>query len=213
MNREINHQATAATKARYDRIAPIYNLMESIMERFAFDNWRKLLWAQVKGALILEVGVGTGKNMPYWPPQTKITAIDLSAKMLQKAKLKASREGVRADLRQMDVQALDFSNDRFDSVVASFVFCSVPDPVRGFKELKRVTKPEGKIHLLEHLRPEGFWRGKLFDLINPVTVRLFGFNINRRTLDNIRKADLEIENVKDLDRNGIFKLITAVKSN
>jgi phosphatidylethanolamine/phosphatidyl-N-methylethanolamine N-methyltransferase len=199
-------RATARTRARYDRIAPVYDLMEGLMERSA-RRWRRLLWAQVEGDSILEVGVGTGKNMPYYPKGPKITAIDLSTKMLQRARRRAEREKIAIELRQMDAQALDFPDKSFDTVVASFVFCSVPDPVLGLRELGRVAK--GKVLLLEHMRPANPWLGKVFDLLNPLVARLFGFNINRRTLENIRKAGLEIERVQNLDRLGIFKLIAA----
>lgn len=206
MTMEPDVRATAKTAACYDRIAAIYDLMETLMERIA-KGWRRLLWAQAEGERILEVGVGTGKNMPYYPKDLKITAIDLSAKMLRRARRRAEREGVELELLQMDAQALDFPDKSFDTMVASFVFCSVPDPVRGLRELGRVAKQ--KILLLEHMRPENPWLGKLFDLFNPLIVCLFGFNINRRTLENIRRAGLEIEGAQDLDKMGIVKLIVA----
>jgi len=205
---QVDLQATAKTAARYDRIAPIYDLMEVLMERTA-KGWRELLWAQAEGERILEVGVGTGKNMPYYPKGPKITAIDLSTRMLQRARRRAEREGVEVELLQVDAQALDFPDKSFDTVVATFVFCSVPDPVLGLRELGRVTKREGRILLLEHMRPENRGLGRLFDLFNPLVVRLFGFNINRRTLENVRRAGLEIETIRDLSKGGIVKLIMA----
>lgn len=201
-------QATAKTQARYDRSAPIYDLMEGLMERSA-RKWRRLLWAQVEGERVLEVGVGTGKNMPYYPARARVTAIDLSVNMFQRARRWVEREKVEVELRQMDAQALNFPDQSFDTVVASFVFCSVPDPLLGMEELGRVTKSGGKILLLEHMRPENPWLGSLFDLFNPLVVRLFGFNINRRTLANIERAGLKIERVQNMDKMGIVKLIVA----
>ncbi|MCR4403789.1 MAG: methyltransferase domain-containing protein [Candidatus Acetothermia bacterium] len=201
-------QATARTQARYDRLAPVYDLMGALMERTA-QKWRRLLWEEVEGESILEVGGGTGKNMPFYPKGPRITAIDLSERMLQRARRRAARLGLEVELRQMDVQALDFPDKSFDIVVATFVFCSVPDPVLGLRELGRVVKPRGKILLLEHIRPECPWLGRLFDLLNPLVVRLFGFNINRRTLLSLAEAGLKLDFVKDLDRLGIFKLIGA----
>ena len=208
MTTEPEAEATTRVQKRYDRIAPVYDLMEALMERTA-RKWRRLLWAQAEGEKILEVGVGTGKNMPYYPKGRKLTAIDLSAKMLRRARRRAERLGIAVDLRQMDVQALDLPAKSFETVVASFVFCSVPDPIRGLRELGRVTSSKGKILLLEHMRPENRWLGRLFDLFNPLVVRLFGFNINRRTLENIERAGLEIESAQDLDSIGIVKLIVA----
>lgn len=204
--REINSPATARAKARYDRIAPIYDFMQGVVERLVFRKLRRLLWQDTTGENLLEVGVGTGKNIKYYPPQAQVTAVDFSQRMLKKARRRAEATHRAVDLRKMDIQALDFSDAAFDTVVASFVFCSVPDPVLGLQELSRVTKPNGRILLLEHMRPESRLIGRLFDLINPVLVRLLGFNINRRTVDNIRSAGLGIEVNRKLDPSGIMRL-------
>ena len=113
------------------------------------------------------------------------------------------------DLRQMDAQKLDFPADSFDTVVATFVFCSVPDPVIGLRELGRVCKPHGEIRLIEHMRARSEALGVLMDAANPLVVRTMGPNINRRTVENVTKAGLEIERVEDLSVQGIFKLIVA----
>ena len=98
----------------------------------------------------------------------------------------------------MDVQALDFPDKTFDTVFAAFVFCSVPDPILGLKELHRVCKPNGRLLLLEHMRPENPLLGIFFDLLNPLILRMMGANINRRTIDNIHSAGWKIETVRDL---------------
>ncbi len=92
----------------------------------------------------------------------------------------------------MDVQHLEFPDQVFDTVFATFVFCSVPDPVLGLKELRRVCKPDGRLLLLEHMRPGNPLLGTLFDLLNPLVVRMMGANINRRTVENIRRAGWQI---------------------
>jgi len=207
MNKTIDGRTTARTKARYNRIAPVYDLLGSIMERLVFRKLRRGLWEQVSGDRMLEVGVGTGKNIPYYPEHSRVVAVDLSEKMLKRAKKRAKREGSEVELHHMDVQALSFEDNSFDTAAGSFVFCSVPDPILGLRELARVTSPKGKIILLEHMRPEWTWLGWLFDLINPLVVRLFGFNINRRTLDNVREADLKIKAAIDLSAAGIVKLL------
>ena len=203
-------KATETARRRYDRIAPVYDLMESAMEGFGYGKWRKLVWSRVEGADILEVGVGTGKNFPYYPATAEITAIDFSERMLQRAKDKAAAQQVRVDLKQMDVQNLEYADNMFDTVVASFVFCSVPDPVRGLKEIERVCKPAGKVVLLEHVLSANRILGWLMNLVNPLVVRMMGANINRRTVDNVAKSGLIVEQVTDLGA-GIFKLIEARK--
>lgn len=179
-------------RKRYNRLAFIYNFLEAPLEYFRFASWRKKLGDRIVGSRVLEVGVGTGKNLPYYLREIEITAIDFSPGMLKRARNKASAEDVRVALIEMDVQQLDFPDNYFDTVFATFVFCSVPDPVAGLKELKRVCKPEGKLLLLEHMRPGNVILGFVFDVLNPFVVRMMGANINRRTLENILKAGWKI---------------------
>ncbi len=200
--------ATAITRARYQRLAPLYDVMEWMAER-QHQPWRLKLWSLVRGPKVLEVGVGTGKNLPYYPPGLEITAIDLTPGMLVRAQKRAAALNVPVDLRLGDVQSLDFPTAHFDSGIATFVFCSVPDPVLGLAELRRVVKSGGQVLLLEHMRPADPKISHILDYLNPVVVRLMGANINRPTLTNIQKAGLIIERVESLDRLGIFKLIEA----
>jgi len=164
----------------------------------------------VEGTRILEVGVGTGKNLQYYPAGAEMTAIDLSEKMLERAKRKASVQKLEVHLQQMDVQKLEFADKSFDTVVASFVFCSVSDPVRGLMEVKRVCKEGGKVVLMEHMRSPNRILNMFMDFVNLVSVRIMGENVNRRTVDNVRKSGLEVEQVTDLGL-GIFQLIEARK--
>jgi ubiquinone/menaquinone biosynthesis C-methylase UbiE len=195
------HEAKSITdliRKRYDRLAPFYDLLEAPVERFRFSSWRKRLKGRVIGKRALEVGVGTGKNLSYYPSNVKITAIDVSPRMLDRAQKRAQALGMNVDLKPMDAQALQFPDGSFDTVFATFVFCSVPDPVLGLKELRRVCKSGGRLLLLEHMRPVNPFLGLLFDALNPLVVRLTGANINRKTIDNINSAGWTVESVRDL---------------
>jgi len=180
------------TRKRYNRLAFFYDFLEFPLEWFRFATWRLRLRDRLAGNKALEVGVGTGKNLLYYPKGVKVTAIDLSPRMLERAQNRASILGTAVDLQEMDVQQLTFSDNSFDTVFATFVFCSVPDPVQGLRELKRVCKPGGRLLLLEHMRPGNPALGLLFDILNPIVVRMMGANINRRTMENLCMAGWKI---------------------
>lgn len=179
------------------------------MSERRYRPWRQKLWSFVRGPRVLEVGVGTGKNMPFWPHDVDMTAIDLTPGMIEHAQRRAHALNLRADIRLGDVQALDFQDATFDTVVATFVFCSVPDPVLGLRELKRVVNPGGQMILLEHMRSPNAAIGRVMDVLNPLVVRIMGGNINRRTIENVQRAGWTIERAEDLGMGGIFKLIIA----
>lgn len=202
--------ATETTKSRYDRLAPFFDSVEYIMERLVLGNLRKLIWQKVSGKNILEAGVGTGKNFPYYPEDCTITAIDFSSGMLARAEQKKRQKKLSVDLQIQDVQALDFPDNSFDTVLATFLFCSVPLPVKGLKELQRVCKPGGQILLLEHVLSDNPILAALMNSLNPLMVRLVGANINRRTVKSVRSIGLSSVHVDSVS-TGIVKLIAAKK--
>lgn len=191
-------QATETTRRRYDRLSRTYDLMEWAVERRAFEGYRRRLWPLVEGGRILEVGVGTGKNIPYYPPEAEVTAIDLSPGMLAKARRAAAALGSSVDLREMDVQELDFPDGAFDTVLTTFVFCSVPDPVLGLREIRRVLRPEGRLLMLEHVLSANPTLSRVMQLANPMVLRMMGANIHRRTRKNIEAAGFFIDEETDL---------------
>lgn len=199
---------TERARRSYDRIAPLYDLMEWLPER-RYRGWRARLWSEVRGPRVLEVGVGTGRNLPFHPSGLRVTAIDLSPKMLSHARDRARELGTDIDLREGDVEALEFEDGSFDEVVATFVFCSVPDPLVGLREVRRVLKPHGRLLLLEHVRARNAILGRAMDLANPISVRTTGVNINRRTVETVAQAGFELERVEDVGLRGVFELIVA----
>jgi ubiquinone/menaquinone biosynthesis C-methylase UbiE len=145
----VNKQ-TKKIRRRYSRIAPVYDFMEKPLEGM-FSRWRQDLMKQVNGK-VLEIGVGTGKNLEYYPADVEVTAIDFSPRMIEKAREKTTKINHKINLHVMDTQDLKFPDNSFDTIVTSCVFCSVPDPVKGLKEIRRVCKPGGKVVMLEHVR-------------------------------------------------------------
>jgi ubiquinone/menaquinone biosynthesis C-methylase UbiE len=174
----------------YDRIAPFYDWYEAPMDRFGGRDRRARGVGGAHGK-VLEVGVGTGRNLDLYP---------------EGARKRAATLGRPVELRWADVEALPFEDRAFDAVTATCVFCSVEDPVQGLREIRRVVRQNGEVRLLEHVRPRNPVLGKVFDWLSPLTRRLFGPEINRRTEENVRKAGLEIVEVK---RDGIWREMVA----
>jgi len=207
----INPSETKHTRQRYNLIAPFYDVMEGGVERRRYRSWRRRLWQEVQGPTVLELGVGTGKNMPYYPDHIELVGIDLSQKMLARARKRAARLSKAVTLRLMDAQQLEFSDETFDEVVATFVFCSVPDPVLGLSEALRVTKPGGRLLLIEHMLAESPPLARLMTWIDGTFHWLSGVHIARRTVDNVRAAGWQIESVTPLSFASIFRMIIARK--
>jgi len=185
-------EVTRRLVRRWNRQARLYDRLTAPMERMlGLVRGRAWVFERVAKGRVLEVGAGTGKNLPYYPERALVVASDLSPGMLARAVEKAGDRSRAVRFVVTDAEDLAFRDGSFDTVLATCVFCTVPDPVRGLREARRVLKDGGEVVLLEHMRPKGFL-GKLFDLLDPIASRLMGPHINRRTLDNIRRAGLVV---------------------
>ncbi len=202
----VDEAQTATVRAHYDRIARLYDRLEVRLETSTYAQWRKRVWTKVHGPRVLEIGVGTGKNLPYYPANVHVTAIDVSSQMLERARSRAAGMETAVDLRQMDAQRLAFPDNTFDTVIATFVLGSVPDPVLALREAARVTKRDGQILLLEYARPPGLL-GTVADLLNPLVFLVYGANINRRTVANARRAGLTIEDVETFWKGLVQRIV------
>ena len=205
-------QQTEFTRKRYNTVSTIYDLIEWPVEQLWYKKWRRELWQQIHGPKVLEIGVGTGKNIPHYSENIELTGIDLSPGMLKRAqKLLPKYMHDSITLREMDAQQMDFSDGSFNEVVATFVFCSVPDPVAGLREALRVTKPGGQLHLLEHMKPRQPFLAKVMEKLDAPIHYVSGVHIARETVANVEKAGWDIDNIRDLTATGIFKKIEATK--
>ena len=176
---------------KFDKIAGSYNLVDHIIP----TKWRQKATALVYGR-VLEAGIGTGLNIPFYTENcTEIVGIDVSPRMLEQAKEKAAHSAVSIKLEIMDVQNLSLPSASFDCVVATFVFCSVPDPCQGLRECYRVLKPGGRLILLEHMDSENKLAHGLLDLLDPITVRRLGDHLTRRTVDSVLSAGFHAKSV------------------
>ncbi|MDE2362003.1 MAG: class I SAM-dependent methyltransferase [Hyphomicrobiales bacterium] len=141
---------TAARKT-YDRIAPIYDILDSPYEL----TWKRRLRARVFQGLagdVLDAGAGTGCNIVAYPPSARVTAVDASGAMLAQARARAARLRRDVEFRRMDLAKLDLPNERFDAVVATFVFMCIPENAQlaALAELARVCRMNGEIRLVDY---------------------------------------------------------------
>ncbi len=180
------------TSEKYDLVARCYDVLEAPMELFLFNSLRRQAAAMARGKT-LEIGVGTGKNLPYYPDEVDLDAIDFSPEMIKAARIKLATLGrPTTRLRLMDVQHLDYPDNFFDTVLSTFVFCTVPDPVQGLREAYRVLAPGGRGIFLEHMHSRHLLLNLLLGLMNLVTLPLLGTSMLRPTQKTIAKAGFHV---------------------
>jgi len=194
----------------YDKQADSYDVWNSMMERI-FSKGRKI-FARLKGE-ILEVGAGTGLNLPYYGSLAQVTVLDWSPRMLFLAKLRARNLNLKFIKSFVigDIQELNknFSEASFDYITSTCTFCSVPDPIRGLKELSKLLKPSGRLVQIEHgisyFKPINLILG-LFDTL---MAKWRGFHLTRNIILNLEKSGFKVLYEIPLDRFGIVRFIVS----
>ena len=163
------------------------------------------------GDRVLEVGVGTGINVDLYPADCAVTGIDLSSSMLEKARERVARKGVRnVRLLQMDAANLKFADDSFDIVYAPYVISVVPDPVAVTREMRRVCRPGGRIVILNHFRSRNPLMARIERMISPLTVHI-GFKSDLDLPAFLAQAELKPLSIQKVNVPRIWSLVTCVK--
>ena len=195
-------------RRKYARVARWYELLEKPLDRF-FCPLRKEALSFARGK-VLEIGIGTGKTLKYYPRNVELYAVDGTPEMLKIAEEKAEKLGITAKFSVMEAENLKLSSESFDTVVSSFVFCTVENPKKAMKEIRRVLKPDGRAIFIEHTRSDS----KLINLFFLLPMKLIlypilGDDTLRNTHELIREFfDVELE---ESYYKGIVRLIVARK--
>lgn len=201
--------ANERTRRLWDRYAPRYDRQIRVSERLLFPDGRAWACSQASGD-VLEVAVGTGLNLPYYPEGIAFTGIDLSPAMLAIARDRARALGVAADLREASADALPFADPSFDTVVCTVSLCNIPDDRAAIAEMYRVLRPGGRLVLLDHVASDRPWVLATERLLEPLTLRLNGDYLTRRPLPLVAAAGFTVTGSQRL-KAGIVERLIAVK--
>lgn len=184
----------ACVRATYRRIAPFYDLLDAPFERGRYAALRGVLFAGLEGRL-LDAGIGTGRNIPFYPPGVQAVGIDLSRPMLARARKRRTALGRNVPLAVMDVVRTGFPDASFDAVVASFVFCVLDESLQrpALAELARILKPGGTLRLLDYSLSARPWRRFAMALWAPWVRWAYGASFARTPRRHLEPAGFEIE--------------------
>jgi ubiquinone/menaquinone biosynthesis C-methylase UbiE len=199
-----------ARRRSYAKDAPSYDSEMDFVERVLFgQEHRSWACSQAMGDT-LEVAIGTGLNLPHYPADVRLTALDLSSEMLAIARSRATELGLAVSFKEGDAQELPFADGSFDSVVCTYAMCSVPDEARTISEMKRVLKPGGRLILVDHIRSTFkpiFWVQRLVELVSS---RRDGEYQTRRPMLQVKNAGFDIV-ARNRLRAGIVERLVAVR--
>jgi ubiquinone/menaquinone biosynthesis C-methylase UbiE len=200
---------TARWRRYWDRHARGYDRQMGRLERLMGDDGRAWVCSQASGD-VLEVAIGTGRNLPFYPDSIRLTGIDLSPQMLAIARRRAQALGRAVELREGDAQALGFPDASFDTVVCTFSLCGIPDERRAIAEMRRVLRPGGRLLLVDHVAGSAWPARAVQRLLELVTVPLGNEHFLRRPLEQVRAAGLEIQR-QERFKLGIIERLAARK--
>ena len=201
---------TERVRKLWQKNASKYDRQISLCERLLFEGGREWACSRARGE-VLEIAVGTGRNLEFYPAEVTLTAIDFSSAMLEVARERAASLGREVDLREADAQNLPFDDGSFDTVVSTLTMCNIPDYGRAIAEVHRVLRPGGRFVLMEHVRSDRGWVRAGQRALEPLTVRFEGDHLLRTPLEKVRAASFEVQETEQLKR-GIVQRIVAVRN-
>ncbi|TFE02315.1 class I SAM-dependent methyltransferase [Jeotgalibacillus salarius] len=181
----------------------VYDIAMAPFERAAFQKIRKNLLGNVEGN-VLEIGFGTGANFPFYEKAAYVEAIEPNPEMIEKSSEKIKRASVPVQTYTAKAEELPFPDQSFDAITGTLVFCTIPDPVKALKEMKRVSKPGATFHFFEHIKVEHQAAAKAQDFLTPAWKAVCdGCHLNRPTIQLFEEAGFKVERVERHGR-GVF---------
>jgi ubiquinone/menaquinone biosynthesis C-methylase UbiE len=196
---------TAKVLRVWEKSAPGYDKQIALFERIWFTGGREWLTARAQGR-VLEVAVGTGRNLPFYPADVSVSGIELSPAMLAIARQRATDLGADVDLRTGDAQALPFDDQAFDTVICALSLCTIPDPGTAIGEMRRVLVPGGRLLLLDHIASTWPPIRAVQWLLEQVTIRAAGEHFTRRQLPLVRAAGFDVVEVERLKAGSVERI-------
>lgn len=193
----------------WDKAAPTYDSRIAFFERIQFAGGREWL-AQRASGRVLEVAIGTGRNLPFYRSDVTLTGVELSPAMLDIARTRASRLGREVDLVEGDAEALPVESGSYDTVVCALSLCTIPEPALAVAEMKRALVPGGQLLLLDHVASTWLPVRVLQGLLERATVRLAGEHFTRRQRPLVEAAGLQVLEAERL-KAGTVERIRALK--
>ena len=200
---------TERVQRHYDRSAESYDRIISWAEKALFGGGREWVCSRARGE-VLEIAVGTGRNLPFYPEGVRLTCIELSPNMLDIARRRARELGREADLRPGDAQDLPFPDASFDTVVATLALCTIPDDRGAVAEAARVLRPGGRLLLLEHVRSPVLPVRLVQRVLDPLAVLIDHDHLLREPLRHVEYAGLVVERL-ERSKLGIVERLAALK--
>jgi ubiquinone/menaquinone biosynthesis C-methylase UbiE len=193
----------------YEKEAGKYDREMNFFDRLLFAGGREWVCSQAAGD-VLEIGIGTGRNLPHYRADVSLIGIELSPAMLEIARARARELGREVDLRVGDAQALEFPDDSFDAVVCTLSLCTIPDDRAAVAEVRRVLRPGGRFLLLEHVRSPVLPVRLGQRLLDPLAVRFEADHLLREPLEHLRAERFEVERF-ERSKLGIVERVVARK--
>lgn len=204
-----NDDRTTKARRYWDAYAPRYDREIRLFERLLFDDGRQWICSRASGD-VLEVAVGTGRNLPFYPADTALTGVDLSPAMLAIASTRAANLQRPVDLREADAQALPWPDSSFDTVVCTLGLCTIPNDQAAIAEMWRVLRPGGRLLLLDHIGSHRWLIWAAQRLLELLTVRLAGEHQTRRPLPLVEAAGFVVQTA-ERSKAGTVERLAAVK--